>query len=49
VKVITRDMFGGESDWSDPLPVSMPLRHKTLLELIMGWIIQLFGITTFLC
>jgi len=44
IKVKAKDVIGLESDWSDPLPVSMPLKHQTLLELILEWILQLFGI-----
>jgi len=45
VRVMARDEQGGESDWSDPLPFSTPLRHQMLLERIMEWVLQLFGIT----
>jgi len=45
VKVKAKDINGDESEWSDPLPVSMPLRHQTLLERIIEWMLQIFGIT----
>jgi len=45
IKVKAKDVNGAESDWSDPLPVSMPLSHQTLLERIIEWILQIFGIT----
>jgi len=44
VRVMARDEHGGESDWSDPLPFSTPLRHQTLLERIIEWILQIFWI-----
>lgn len=46
VRVKAQDSKDAESDWSDPLPVSMPLKHQTLLERIIEWILQLFRITT---
>jgi len=45
IKVKAKDVNGAESDWSDPLPISMPLGHLTLLEIIMGWVLQIIGIT----
>jgi len=45
IRVMARDLHGAESDWSDSLPVSMPMKHQTLLELIIEWILQLFWIT----
>jgi len=44
IRVKARDVFGLESDWSDSLPISMPLEHQILLEKIIEWILQLFGI-----
>jgi len=44
VRVMAEDEHGLDSDWSDTLPVSMPLKHQTLLEIIIEWILQLFGI-----
>jgi hypothetical protein len=46
VTVKAKDSYGLESEWSDPLPVSMPIQHQTLLELIIEWILQLLGIHT---
>lgn len=37
VTVKAKDPRGAESAWSQPLPVSMPLTHQTLLEKIMTW------------
>jgi len=37
IRVKAKNTQGFESDWSQPLPVSMPLLHKTLLEKIMTW------------
>jgi hypothetical protein len=45
VRVIAMDEHDGDSNWSDPLPVSMPYKHQTLLEIIIGWILQLFGVS----
>jgi hypothetical protein len=45
IKVKAKDINGAQSEWSDSLPVSMPYSHQTLLELIIEWILQLFGIT----
>ena len=28
VRVKTKDIFGGESDWSDPLPITMPYSYN---------------------
>jgi len=36
-----KDINGEEAEWSDPLPVSMPLKHQTLREVIIEWILQL--------
>jgi len=46
IKVKAKDVNDAESEWSDPLPISMPYDHQTLLELIIEWVLQLFGITT---
>jgi len=45
VKVKAKDTSDVESEWSDPLAISMPLRHQILLERIIEWILQLFGVT----
>jgi len=45
MRVKAKDNYGVQSEWSDPLPISMPLRHQILLEMIIEWILQLFGIT----
>ena len=45
IKVKAKDTYGLESVWSDPLPVSMPLKHQTLLERIIEWILDIFGTT----
>jgi len=47
IRAKAKDDKGAESEWSDPLPVSIPLMYQTLLEKIMVWILQLFGITVF--
>lgn len=47
IRVKAKDVNDAESDWSDSLPVSMPLRHQVLLEKIFEWMLQLFGITVF--
>jgi len=44
IRVKAKDVNHLESDWGT-LEVSMPLKHQTLLERIMEWILQLFGIT----
>jgi hypothetical protein len=44
VKIKATDQHGAVSDWAT-LEVSMPLRHQTLLERIIEWILQIFGIT----
>jgi subtilisin family serine protease len=46
IRVKARDIFGLESDWSDPLPVSMPLHRYTILEKIIEWILNLFKMPT---
>lgn len=39
VRVKAKDMYGRESEWSDPLPVSMPLFHTMpLLEKLIEWL-----------
>jgi len=44
VKCKVKDLVDSESDWTT-LAISMPYEHQTLLELIIEWILQLFGIT----
>ena len=41
IRVKAKDDRGLESEWSDPLPISMPLQHQTLLELLIEWILQI--------
>jgi hypothetical protein len=47
IRVVAKDSHGGESDWSDPLPVSMPKTNEdplwTLIENLFYWLEQLFG------
>jgi hypothetical protein len=45
VRVKAKDTNDLESEWSEPLAVSMPYEHQTIWELIFEWILQLFGIT----
>jgi len=45
IKVKAKDINGAESDWSNPLPIIMPYEHQTLLEIIIEWILHLFGVT----
>ena len=45
VRVRAKDEHGMVSEWSDPIAVSMPYRHQTLLERIILWLLQIFGIT----
>jgi len=45
VRVKAKDTSDAESMWSDPLAISMPLRHQILLEQIIEWILQLFGVS----
>ena len=46
IRVIAEDENGYQSDWSDPLLVSMPLTHQkpllTLLEKLFDWLEQMF-------
>jgi len=44
ITVTATDEYGVSSE-PGKLQVSMPLRHQTLLELILEWILQLFRIT----
>ena len=45
VRVKARDKVGGESDWSDPMSVIMPIKMSTwgILEKINEWMMQTFG------
>lgn len=45
IRVRVKDFKGVVSEWSDPLPVSMPIRHNSVLEKILQWILQIVGIT----
>jgi len=42
IRVRAKNENGIESEWSDPLAVSMPYEYQTLWELIIEWILQLF-------
>ena len=48
IRVKAQDEYGAESDWSDPLPVSMPKTYENLFqqffEGLFDWILQIFGI-----
>ena len=48
IKAKAKDPYGLESDWSDPLPVNMPLHHRTLWMIFVEWLLRhicvLFGI-----
>jgi hypothetical protein len=35
IKVKAKDTFGAESDWSDPLPVSMPLNQQSMKSILL--------------
>ena len=47
IRVMSMDEHDGESDWSDPLPISMPKTYEnpfaTLLEKIFEWLEQMLG------
>ncbi len=47
IKVKAKDEYNAESDWSDPLPVSMPKIYENtllaLLEKLNEWFMQAFG------
>ena len=47
IKVKAKDELGHESEWSDPLAVSMPITHESplysWLEKINEWFISIFG------
>ncbi len=47
VKVKAQDSKGAESDWSDPLPISIPKTYEKyfvgLLERLFDWLEQMFG------
>jgi len=44
IRVKAVDENGMEGFWSDPLPVSMPLKYQTLLGKIMVWVLQIFWV-----
>ncbi len=52
VRVKAKDIFGGESDWSEPLPVEMPRSYTQccphLLERLFTWFPNAFPILRFL-
>jgi hypothetical protein len=41
IKVKTKDTFGAESPWSDPLPITMPYSYKPTLQ-FLEWLFQRF-------
>lgn len=46
IKVKAKDIHGVQSEWSDPLPVTMPKSYTiiwTIFEKINNWFLQLFG------
>jgi hypothetical protein len=46
VRVKAKDFHGSESEWSDPLPVHMPLERRTLVEIIIQWLRNIIWGTT---
>jgi len=47
IKVAVKDENGKHSDWSDPLPVSMPLNHKPdlpFLNMVLNWLNEYFSV-----
>ncbi|MDD5778950.1 MAG: C25 family cysteine peptidase [Candidatus Thermoplasmatota archaeon] len=38
LRVQARDSYGVRSQWSDPLPVSMPYTHRSLWSLVYDWV-----------
>lgn len=46
IRVMAMDEHGGESDWSDPLPITMPKTHEnplwTLIDRLFDWLEQVF-------
>jgi hypothetical protein len=49
IRVKARDAMGLESEWSDQVPVSMPLMHRTLVERIIKWILRYFDYSLASC
>lgn len=47
IKVKAKDVNGAESEWSDPLPISMPKTYEnplwTLIERLFEWLERTFG------
>lgn len=47
IKVMSKDAHDGDSDWSDPLPVSMPKTYEnplwTLIEKFFDWLEYILG------
>ena len=42
VKVKAKDVYGVESDWSDPLPITMPYTIKPSFQQFCDWLLQRF-------
>ena len=41
IKVKARDIYGAESDWSDPFPITMP-RNKEMINSMLLWLLERF-------
>jgi hypothetical protein len=42
IKVKAKDIYGAESSWSDPLPITMPYTYKPPLIQFLDWLFQRF-------
>ena len=42
IKVKAKDIYGVQSSWSDPLPVTMPYTMKNPLQQFLAWLFQRF-------